>query len=858
MGLKPSYRVRKSGGKVAALPVLALLLFFFPAVVVAQADIDTLMRVSPNAVKDVIKYKARDSVAMDLKTHHAFLYSEGHIDYDKMILEADRVEVDFDNQTLHAHGNDDTAGRVIGRPYFKQDDAEYHADTITFNYNSQKGIIQGVITQEGDGYLHGDKVKKLNDSVMYLSGGSYTTCNYAHPHFAINFTKSKLITGDKIVTGPAWLTVEDAPTPVALPFAFFPITHNRASGVLIPSYGWMNYRGYYLKDGGYYWAINDNLDLALTAEIYTNLSWAGEAKTNYYRRYKYKGLFDTRFGRTFTGIRGDTNTFSAYNDFKLVWRHDQDAKANPYSRFSANVNLQSRNYNKNTTNRNDYFNSTTTSSISYTAKLGSYLNLAASARESFNAQTGVMNIKLPSISLSSITIYPLRRKHPSGAYRWWENISLSYVMNAENNITAQDTDLFKQSTLDQMQYGVQHSIPISSTVKVFKFFNWTNSVSYNERWHWSTIDKNYDSETGILTIDTIRGFKANRDFSFSSNLSTRIYGMFQFKYGPLKALRHVINPTIGFTYRPDFGSESLGYWKQYTDTTGYVHRYSIFQNSLYGGPADGRSGNLRLSIGNNLEIKVQNPFDTTAEIKKVPLLENFNLSMSYDLAKDSLRLSNLSITGRTTLFRSLVLNYNGSFCPYVIDTLGNMHNQLLWNAERRLFRKQNSTISAQLSFSLNNNTFKGDGKSNGTPVYTLLQTPYNYNPAMMMGGYVDFSVPWNLSVSYNFSYVNHYVAREMNLQSETIQSISLSGNLSLTKNWRVAMTTGYDIANKGMSYTTVDIYRDLHCWEMRFSWVPFGYYRSWFFQINIKADALRDVKYEKRESYLENQGYYSY
>ena len=334
--------------------------------------------------------------------------------------------------------------------------------------------------------------------------------------------------------------------------------------------------------------------------------------------------------------------------------------------------------------------------------------------------------------------------------------------------------------------------------------------------------------------------------------------MFQFKYGPLKALRHVINPTIGFTYRPNFGSESLGYWKQYTDTTGYVHRYSIFQNSLYGGPADGRSGNLRLNIGNNLEIKVQNPFDTTAEIKKVPLLENFNLSMSYDLAKDSLRLSNLSITGRTTLFRSLVLNYSGSFCPYVIDTLGNMHNQLLWNAERRLFRKQNSTVSAQLSFSLNNNTFNGDGKSNGSPIYTLLQTPYNYNPALMMGGYVDFSVPWNISVSYNFSYINRFVAREMNLQSETIQSISLSGNLSLTKNWRVAMTTGYDIANKGMSYTTVDIYRDLHCWEMRFSWVPFGYYRSWFFQINIKADALRDVKYEKRESYLENQGYYSY
>ncbi len=837
---------------------LALLLLSATAAS-AQTDIDTLMRISPDAVDQLVKYKARDSVAMDLSSRRAFLYSDGKIDYGEMILEADRIEVDFGKQTLHAYGTTDTAGEAVGRPFFKQDEDEYHADTITYNYNSQKGIIQSVITQEGEGYLHGKKVKKLNDSVMYLSGGSYTTCNYAHPHFAINFTKSKLITGDKIVTGPAWITVEDAPTPIAVPFAFFPITHDRASGLIIPSYGWMNYRGYYLKDGGYYWAINDNVDLSLLGEIYTNLSWAGEVKSNYYRRYRYKGLFDMRLGRTFTGIRGDPNTFNAYSDFKLTWQHDQDAKANPYSRFSANVNLQSRNYNKNTTNRNDYFNSTTTSSISYNAKLGSYLNLAATARESYNAQTGVMNIKLPSITLSSVTIYPLRRKKPVGGYRWYENISLSYVMNAEDNITAQDSDLFKQVTIDRMQYGIQHSIPLSSTVKVLKYFTWTNSLTYHERWHWSTINKNYDTATGTLTIDTVRGFRSNRDFSFTSNLSTRVYGMFQFKHGPLKALRHVINPSVGFNFRPDFGAAHLGYWKEYTDNTGYVHRYSIFEQSLYGGPPDGRSGQLRVSIGNNLEVKVQNPFDTAAEVKKVTLIENLAFSGSYDLAKDSLNFSNLSVTGRTTLFRSVVINYSGSFCPYVIDSIGNMHNRFLWKEERKLFRTQNSTWSAQLSLNLNNNTFKADGeKSKGQPVYSLLQTPYNYSPTMLMGGYVDFSVPWNISVSYSFSHVSSYVARERNLKSETIQSISLSGNLSLTPNWKLAMTTGYDFVNHGMSYTTIDIYRDLHCWEMRFSWVPFGYYRSWSFQINIKADALRDVKYEKRESYLENQGYYSY
>ena len=840
--------------------ILLPLMVMAGMVVSAQSDIDTLARVSPNAIKDVIKYKAKDSVAINLDTRRAFLYTDGSIDYDKMLLQADQVEVDFENQILHAHGTADTAGNIIGRPYFKQDDAEYHADTITFNYSTQKGIIQSVITQEGDGFLHGNKVKKLNDSVMYLSGGSYTTCNYAHPHFAINFTKSKLITNDKIVTGPAWLTVEDAPTPIALPFAFFPLNKTRQSGVLIPSYGWMNYRGYYLRDGGYYFAFNDFLDLALTAELYTNLSWALEAKSNYYKRYKYKGAVDLRFGQTFEGIRGDTNTFSAFDDFKFTWRHDQDPKANPYSRFSANVNLQSRNYTKNTTNRNDYFNSTTTSSISYTTKLGSYLNLTASARESFNAQTGVMNIKLPSVSLSSITVYPLRRRNPSGAYRWWENISLSYVMNAENNLTVQDTDLFKTETLGLMQYGIQHQIPLSSTVKVFKFFNWTNAVSYNERWHWSTIEQNYDDQTGITTTDTIFGFRSNRDFNLSTTLSTRIYGMFQFKAGPLKALRHVINPSVSFSYHPDFGAERYGWWKQYTDTTGYVHRYTIFQQSLYGGPPDGKSGSLRLSLGNNLEIKVQNPFDTTAEVIKVPLIENLNLSMGYDFARDSLRLSNLAVSGRTTLFKALVLNYSGSFSPYVIDTLGLVHNRLLINEEHRLFRMDNSTWSAQLSYSLNNNTFNGDKntKSEGRPTRTVIQTPLGYNSSLLLGGYVDFSVPWNVSFSYTFSHVDRYVAREMNFKSETIQSITLSANVSLTKNWRLAMSTGYDIANHGMSYTTVDIYRDLHCWEMRFSWVPFGYYQSWFFQINIKADALRDVKYEKRKTYLENQSYYSY
>ena len=820
---------------------------------------------SPNAITSIVHYKAEDSIAIDINKHKAQLYTKGIIEYDGMELKADDIRVDFDRQILSARPVTDTNGKSVGKPFFKQDKDEYVADTIVFNYNTHKGVISGVITQQGDGFLHGSRVKKVSDSVMYLNGGQYTTCNHAHPHFAINFTHSKLITGDKIFTGPAYVTIEDVPTPLVLPFAFFPMSHDRTSGILMPSYGWMNNRGYYLKDGGYYFALNDHLDLALLGELYTNLSWAAEAKSNYYVRYKYKGNFDIRYGITKEGIPGDSNTFKKFSDFKIAWRHEQDAKANPHSRFSANVNLQSRNYNKNTTDRNDYFNSTTTSSVSYTAQIGSALNFAASLRESYNAQTGLINLKLPALSLSSTTFYPLRRKEASGSYRWYENISLSYSFSADNNINSQDSDLFKLSTLSRMQYGIQHTIPLSLTLKVLKYFNWTNSANFSERWHWNTIRKTYDTVTNTLVIDTVRGFRANREISFNSSLSTRIYGMFNFKYGPIKAIRHVINPSVSFNYHPDFGNPALGWWQSYTDNTGYVHRYSIFEQSLYGGPPDGQSGRLNFNIGNNLELKVANPKDTVTGVRKITLLENLNIGMSYDLARDSLRWSDLSISGRTTLFKNLILNYSGSFSPYVIDSEGRKHDQFIWKTHKKLFQKNSSTWSAQISYSLNNKTFNPDNKdskdnkSHGQQIVApIMQSPYNYNPALLIGTYADFSMPWNVSFNYTFSYVNSYVAAQYNYKNDIIQTLSVSANADLTSNWRIAVSTGYDFVKKGLSYTSIDIYRDLHCWEMRFNWVPFGYYKSWNFVINIKASSLKDVKYQKQQSYQDNQGYYSY
>lgn len=824
----------------------------------AVADSLKEIPLSKNAITEIIKYKAQDSIAMEPGSKMAFIHKKGSIDYLDLNLKADDISVDFDKQILYAQGAPDSAGKIKGKPIFKQGETEYNANKITYNINTQKGIINGVITQEGDGFLHGDKVKKLNDSVMCLNSGMFTTCNHAEPHFAIKFTKSKLLTNDKIVTGPAYLSISDVPTPLVLPFAFFPFTKGRSSGVIIPSYGWANNRGFYLRGGGYYFAINDYFDLLLAGDIYTNLSWAINPKTNYYKRYKYKGALDLRYEKTKLGLKG-TDSYSEFGDFKLAWTHQQDPKANPNSRFSANVNLVSRNYSKWTSNTNDYFNSTTNSSIAYSTTLGNYFNLSANLGESYNINTRVVELKLPSVSLSSSQFYPFRRKNPKGSYKWYENISVSYVMNASNNITTFDSLLLKPDLFKAMKNGISHSVPISSSVKVLKYLNWTNKINYNERWHWTTIRKGLDPITNMpMIIDTINGFKSNRDVTFNSSLNTRLYGMFNFKKGFVKAIRHVIKPSVSFNYRPDFGNPAFGFWQSYTDTLGMEHKYSIFEQSLYGGPSYGKTGNIGFTLSNNLEMKVASEKDTVSGMKKIVLIEDLTVGMSYDMAKDSLNWSSLTITGRTTLFKSLVINYSGYFIPYALDEQGNMTNVFLWEKEKKLFKRKNFQWNMQLNWTLNPNMFKDENAdktpTNTIPTNEILQSPFN-NPNQMIGNVVDFSVPWNLSIAYTLSFISQYYANLMNYESDVVQTISLRGDLNLTKNWKIAFTTGYDFEAKKMSYTSIDIYRDLHCWEMRFNWVPFGYYKSWNFTINVKAGMLQDLKYNMRNSYQDNQNY---
>ncbi|MDL2315300.1 LPS-assembly protein LptD, partial [Bacteroidales bacterium OttesenSCG-928-C19] len=815
--------------------------------------------VSKNKVDAPVDYKAKDSISFDIKDKQAFLYQKGEILYETIELQADYVIVDFDKRELYAEGVPDSLGEIQGQPIFKDGESNYNSENLRYNFDSKKGIISHVITKEGEGFLHGDKVKKMNDSVMYLNSGRFTTCDLDHPHFAIEFSKSKLITGDRIVTSTAYLSIEDVPTPLIIPFGVFPFSQSRRSGILIPSYGWMKNRGYYLQRGGYYFAFNDYVDLELRGDIYTNSSWGVNANSNYHKRYKYKGNINLTFDKVKEGIK-KTQTYSELDNFKIYWKHEQDPKANPRSRFSADVNFVSQSYGKYSTNTNDYLNNTTSSSINYSTKVGSNFNASLTLRESYNSQTKRYDFSLPEFRFYSNQIEPFKRKKQTGAPKWYEKIYFSYTMDMANKISSPDSLLFKKGWEKNLKNGISHSIPISYSTKVLKFFNWTNSITYNERWYLQSIEKQFDPAANKAVIDTVYGFKSNREASFSSSLSSQIYGMFNFKSNHVKALRHVVTPTLSFNYRPDFGKPDYGFWKSYYDTELKKHYYSIFENSLYGGPSQGESGNVNFSLKNNLEMKVRNKKDTITGMRKIMLIENLTLSMGYDLAKDSLNFSSLKVSGYTTLFKSLKITYSGSFSPYCIDSTG-IYNKFLWKEDKKLFRKENASWQLGLNYSLSPSTFKKkkDDASGETekpkPEYPIF-SPFN-NPNDILGTYVDFSVPWSLNINYTLNFVNKYVAKEFGYENTTIQTLNFSGDFSLTPNWKIGFSSGYDFELKDITYTSIDVYRDLHCWEMRFNWVPFGVRKSWNFSIAVKASMLKDaLKYEMKQDFRDNENFY--
>lgn len=801
-----------------------------------------------------IDYSAEDSLTFFLDNKDVFLYNKAKIDYDKMKLESGFMTVNFDTKTLFAEGVKDSTDTIAQAPIFKEGNAEYKSKELKYNFDTKQGIISNVFTKESDGYLHGEKVKKKDDRTMYISSGMFTTCdNEDHPHFGISFSKAKAITDDKIVTGPAWFSLMEIPLPVGIPFAYFPFTDGKKSGFLMPSYGNAANRGYYLRNIGWYFAINDYIDLALRGDIYTNLSYAVNISSSYFKRYKYRGSIEFRYEDNHTGLK-NTPSYSSSSDFKFRWTHSQEAKSHPYRTFSANVNLVSSKFNQYTTNVSDYFNNTTTSSIAFSTRFGSAWSFTANLGESYNVNSGAISLDLPSMTLSSIQFYPFRKKKSSGKRKWYEDISFSYRANLINTIDTYDSLLTSSDLIKNFRNGIMHSIPISSNVKILKHLNWTNSISYTERWYTNSLSKTYNPETDLIDKDTIYGFIANRNANFTSSINTRLYGMFTFKKGFIKAVRHVINPSISFNYTPDFSEPSLGFYDFYTDKEGKRVYYSKTENGVFGSPPQGASGVINFSLGNNLEMKVPDKNDTVEGMRKIVLLEAFNISSGYDLARDSINWQPLRLTARTTLFKKLLINFSASYTPYVLNEKGALTNELLWHKEGRLFQKQNSQWTLNLNWNLNskanNNQTTGDYHSPTEMQYS----PFS-NPNEILSENVDFSIPWNLTLGVNYSRLSSYIVSIAGYQTNQSATLTARGDLNLTEKWKIGFSSGYDFINKDFTYTSIDFYRDLHCWEMRMNWIPFGPRQGWNFSISVKAPMLQDLKYEKRNDFRNRMEY---
>ena len=847
---------------------------------------------SPFEVK-VIR-TAVDSVIQNVKEKVIHYYGNAVVKYDDITLEANYLKFDLNTNIVTAAGLPDSTGKIQGSPKFTQGETKFEAAEMSYNFQTKKGIIHKVWTEESGGYIHGEKIKRMDDNTINIKSGGFTTCNLKdHPHYQFRFNKAKIIPDNMIVTGPVYVTIMDVPLPIGLPFAMFPNTKGQKSGIIVPTYGESANRGFYLENGGYYWAINEHYDFQLLGDIYTRGSWAIKPTFRYNQRYKHNGSLALGFAVNKIGDEGAAD-YNKSTDFKVKWTHKQDPKAHPRHSFSADVNIISSNFNKyNATTSNEYLSNTFKSSVAYQTNFGGKVFLTLNASHSQNTLTKQVTVSLPEMTLTVNRIYPFQKLGKPGKKRWYKDLNVNYTMNAKNYISGIDTLLFPSGWSENLswwfnnlqkytQNGIKHTLPINLPVKLFKHFTWTTSFTLNDYMYFSRTERQWLQADSTLKIDTIRGFRNLVDFNVSSNITTKIYGMVNCRKGPIRAIRHVFTPTIGFSYRPDFSDPKWNVYNTYIDANGEVQTYNMFMNALYGTPSQNRSGMLTYNFNNTLDMKVPSKSDTITGMKKVVLLESLGFSGNYDLTKDSLNFSYMSVSARTTLFKKLKVTYSSVWDPYVIDSLGKRVNRFEIVENQRLFHKNSSAWNFSLSWSLSQNDLKKwkkeDGKlktengklktGNGKPSEFSFQDEItrraNGSEFVTEGelddilgnpkSYIDWNTPWSLTLSYNLRHSSNltYAAFMGIATNQVVQTLTINGDVSLSPKWKVSFSTGWDFTNHGLSYTSLNVYRDLHCWEMRFNWIPIGNYKSWNFTINVKAQALQDLKLTKKKDYRDN------
>lgn len=852
---------------------------------------DSMMRARSNGIDAPVKYSAEDSLVYDAESGTAYLYGNSKVDYENMKLTSDKVHMNLDKSTVRATGTvDSTAeGGIKGKPVFTMGKDEYKSDTMAFNFKSKKGLIKGVYTEQQDGFLSGEVGKRDSTGSIYLQHGRYTTCDKPHPDFYIALSRAKVRPGKDVVFGPAYLVVADVPLPLAIPYGFFPFSKKYSSGFIMPSYGDESDRGFYLRDGGYYFAISDKWDLKLLGEIYTKGSWGVSAASNYRKRYRYSGSFLFSYQDSKTGDKGLPD-FAEQESFKIQWNHRQDPKANPYSSLAASVNFATSSYERN--NLNSMYNpqtltqSTRTSSVSWSTSFSSIgLSLSATTNLSQNMRDSSIQITLPDLNISLSRFYPFKRKHLVGKERWYEKISMSYTGQLANSISTKEDKLLHSNLIKDWKNAFQHTIPVQANFTLFNYINVTPSFNFTDRMYSKKVTRGWDNTLQKEVVrDTTYGFHNVYNWSMNVGASTKLYGFWvpnRKLFGDkIQAIRHVITPQVSFSYSPNFGARRYGYYDsyQYTDASGNVKlvEYSPYQDELYSVPGKYKTEMISWDVSNNIEMKIKSDKDTTG-YKKISIIDELGASMSYNAAADYHRWSDLSMRLRLKWWKNYTFSMNAQFATYAYELDANgkpyVGNHTEWGYGR-LPRFQG--MSQNFSFTLNPEKLKKwfgrkddkdddkvsvDSDGPDTNIESNMDDDLEkgkYAAKKKRGniaetdddGYMSFNMPWSLTIGYGITMrentAGRFNTKTMRYPYKFTQTLNFSGNIRISDGWNINFSSGYDFENHAMSMTTASLSRDLHCFNMSAS-VVLAPYTSYNFTFRCNAATLTDaLKYDKR------------
>lgn len=858
------------------------------------------VRKSKSALEEPVSYSAKDSITFDYTNSRAHLFGGSQVNYQNLQLTADDISLSLDSSLVHASGRPDSTGAIQGKPLFKQGEDEYEPDRISYNFKTRKAFISNVYTQEGEGFMQSREGKHDSSGVMYVQNGKYTTCDAEHPHFYVSLTRAKMHPGKNVIFGPAYLVVEDVPLPLAIPYGFFPFSSSYKSGFIMPTYGDETTRGFYLRDGGYYFAINDKVDLKVLGEFYTKGSWGLSAQTNYKKRYRFGGNFYFSYQNTKEGEKNMPD-YSVSKSFKLTWSHRQDAKANPTQSFSASVNFATSSYERNNLtsmyNPESYTQSTRTSSVSYSksfSKVG--LTLSGTFNLSQNMRDSSISVTLPTLSISQSRFNPFKRKKAAGKERWYEKIAMSYTGTLANSINTKEDKLFHSSLVKDWRNGMRHQVPISASFSVLNYINVTPSFTFTDRMYTHKVMQGWDTERQDVQRDTVYGFYNVYNYNMSISANTKLYGMYRpmpwFGGKKIAAIRHVFTPTVSFSYAPDFSQSRFGFYDSYvkTDANGNVStvRYSPFSGMMYGTVGQGMTGSVTMDVANNIEMKVRTDKDSTG-YRKISLIDELGGSLSYNMAAKRRPWSDLNLRARIKLTKKYTYSMNAVFATYAYekDENGRVYvgDHTEWSRGR--FGRFQGTAQ-NISYSISNETFrKLFGKKHRTTTSDdeldeeldeeeeTDPTMQNVDPDRKKGktganqesngdvdedGYLKFSLPWSINIGYGVTIRENTQGRfndkRMRYPYKLSHTLNFSGNIRISEGWNINFSSGYDFNMHKLSMTTASLSRDLHCFQMSCSMV-ISPYTSYNFTFACKAGTLADaLKWKKQSSYSSNIDWY--